>query len=157
MIREMTKNDWPRVSAIYQQGIDSGIATFTTTCPTYEEWDLSHAKECRFVFEDQGIVAGWIAVSPTSQRCVYKGCVEMSIYIDKNYQHKGIGEKLVKHLIKEAPVAGFWSIYSAIISINKASYNLHKKCAFREIGYRERIAKDKFGNWQNTTLFEMRF
>lgn len=33
---------------------------------------------------------------------------------------------------------------------------MHKKCGFREIGYRERIAKDRFGNWQNTTLMELR-
>lgn len=25
-----------------------------------------------------------------------------------------------------------------------------------EIGYRERIARDRFGNWQNTTMMEYR-
>lgn len=74
-----------------------------------------------------------------------------------DYKEKGIGTQLVKMLLEEAPGAGFWSIYSAIISINKASIALHKKCGFREIGYRERIAKDRFGEWQNTTLMEYRF
>ena len=37
-----------------------------------------------------------------------------------------------------------------------ASEGLHKKCGFREIGYREKIAKDRFGEWQNTTLMEYR-
>lgn len=156
MIREMTKNDWDRVSAIYMQGILSGRSTFNTECPSYEEWDAGHIKECRYVYEKEGEVLGWISISPTSGRRVYRGCVEMSVYVDENYRGKGIGTKLIKKLISEAIDAGYWSIYSAIISINKASISVHKKCGFREIGYRERIAKDRFGNWQNTTLMEYR-
>lgn len=156
MIRKMLDTDWTRVADIYKQGMDSGIATFNTQCPSFEEWDKSHIKECRYVYEDEGTVVGWISISPTSSRCVYKGAVEMSIYIDSAHKGKGIGTALVNHLITESQKLGYWSIYSAIISINKASIALHKKCGFREIGYRERIAKDKFGEWQNTTLMEYR-
>lgn len=156
MIREMNENDWGRVKEIYLQGIEKGIATFNTMCPTYEEWDNGHIDNCRFVYVDDGEVVGWVAISPTSSRCVYKGCVEMSVYVDSNYQGKRIGTKLVGWLVQEAKKQGYWSIYSAVISINEASIALHKKCGFREIGYREKIAKDRFGNWQNTTLFELR-
>ena len=156
MIREMVKDDWTRVAQIYKQGLESGISTFNTECPSFEEWDTSHIKECRFVDEEDGKVVGWIAISPTSGRCVYRGCVEMSVYLDSAYHGKGIGTNLVNKLLEEAKKAGFWSIYSAIISRNTASIALHKKCGFREIGYRERIAKDRFGNWQNTTLMEKR-
>ena len=156
MIRLMEENDWEKVAEIYKQGIDGGTATFNTECPTYEEWDKGHLKECRLVYEEDGEVAGWAAVSPTSSRSVYRGCVEMSVHVDKNYRGHGIGTALVNELIARSVKEGFWSIYSAIISINKASIGLHKKCGFREIGYRERIAKDKFGKWQNTTLMEYR-
>lgn len=156
MIRPMIDNDWERVSEIYKQGMEGGTATFNTECPSFEEWDKGHIKDCRFVYEDDGKVIGWVAISPTSSRCVYKGCVEMSIYVDQEYRGHGVGTALVNELIKRSEKAGFWSIYSAIISINKASIALHKKCGFREIGYRERIAKDRFGEWQNTTLMEYR-
>lgn len=156
MIREMLDTDWTRVAEIYKQGIESGIATFNTECPNFEEWDKSHVKECRYVYEEDGKVVGWISISPSSSRCVYKGCVEMSVYIDSEYKGRGIGTALVNHLINESVKLGYWSIYSAIISINEASIALHRKCGFREIGYRERIAKDKFGEWQNTTLMEYR-
>ena len=33
MIREMEKMDWDRVSEIYIQGLEKGIATFETICP----------------------------------------------------------------------------------------------------------------------------
>ena len=156
MIREMTKTDWERVSEIYKQGLLDGKSTFNTECPSFEEWDKGHIKECRYVYEEEGKVTGWIAISPTSSRSAYRGCVEMSVYVDENYRGKGIGTKLIKKLIEEATNAGYWSIYSAIFSINEASIKVHRKCGFREIGYRERNAKDRFGNWQNTTLMEYR-
>lgn len=156
MIRSMLPSDWQRVKEIYEQGLEQGISTFNTICPTYEEWDNGHIKECRFVAEETNTVIGWIAISPTSGRSVYKGVVEVSVYIDEKHQGKGIGINLMEKLMKESEQAGFWSLYSAIFSINLASIALHKKCGFREIGYRERIAKDRFGNWQNVTLMERR-
>ena len=141
MIRPMTANDWKRVSEIYKQGMEGGTATFNTECPSYEEWDQGHVKTCRFVYEKDGNVVGWVAISPSSSRCAYKGCVEMSVYVDQNYRGHGVGTALVNELIQQS---------------EKASIGLHKKCGFREIGYRERIAKDRFGEWQNTTLMEYR-
>ena len=156
MIREMRDEDWGSVSEIYKQGLEEGTSTFNTECPSFTEWNEGHVKNCRFVFEEEGKVVGWIALSPSSSRCAYKGCVEMSVYVDRNYRCHGIGTALVNTIIREAEKDGYWSIYSAIFSINKASIALHKKCGFREIGYRERIAKDRFGKWQNTTLMEYR-
>ena len=156
MIREMRDEDWGTVAEIYKQGLEEGTSTFNTECPGFTEWNEGHIKNCRFVFEEEGKVVGWIALSPSSSRCAYKGCVEMSVYVDRNYRGHGIGTALVNTIIREAEKDGYWSIYSAIFSINKASIALHKKCGFREIGYRERIAKDRFGKWQNTTLMEYR-
>ena len=156
MIREMRDEDWGTVAEIYKQGLEEGTSTFNTECPSFTEWNEGHVKNCRFVFEEEGKVVGWIALSPSSSRCAYKGCVEMSVYVDRNYRGHGIGTALVNTIIQEAEKDGYWSIYSAIFSINKASIALHKKCGFREIGYRERIAKDRFGKWQNTTLMEYR-
>ena len=156
MIREMRDEDWGTVAEIYKQGLEEGTSTFNTECPSFAEWNEGHLSNCRFVCEEEGKVLCWIALSPTSSRCAYKGCVEMSVYVDRNYRGHRIGTALVNTIIKEAEKDGYWSIYSAIFSINKASIALHKKCGFREIGYRERIAKDRFGKWQNTTLMEYR-
>ena len=140
---------------IYNE-VGGGFSTFNTECPSFEAWDAGHIKECRFVDEEDGQVVGWIAISPTSSRPVYRGCVEVSVYIHEDYRGKGIGTRLLKTLIDEAREAGYWMLYSAIFSINKSSVELHRKCGFREVGYRERIAKDRFGNWQNTTIMEYR-
>ena len=102
MIREMRDEDWGTVAEIYKQGLEEGTSTFNTECPSFTEWNEGHVKNCRFVFEEEGKVVGWIALSPTSSRCAYKGCVEMSVYVDRNYRGHGIGTALVNTIIREA-------------------------------------------------------
>lgn len=155
-IREMKKEDWEAVRSIYAEGIEEGKSTFQTECPEYEQWDKSHLKECRYVLTVEDKIAGWCAISPTSARDAYRGVVEVSIYFGKKFRGQGLGYELLSYLCRQTEEKGYWCLYVAIFSINTASIALHKKCGFREIGYRDRIAKDKFGEWQNTTLMERR-
>ncbi|MDD6252100.1 MAG: GNAT family N-acetyltransferase [Oscillospiraceae bacterium] len=113
-------------------------------------------KKCRFVYELDGKIIGFTMLAPTSSRDSYRGVVEVSIFVDKNYTQKGIGTALLLKLMEEAEKEGYWTLYSPIFSVNEASIKLHKKCGFRVIGTREKIAKDKFGNWQSTTIMEWR-
>ncbi|MFA9377254.1 MAG: N-acetyltransferase family protein [Lachnotalea sp.] len=156
IIREFRPDDWNYIKDIYQQGLDTNIATFQTECPTFDDWDSGHLQDCRFVAVFDGKVIAFVVLSPTSKREVYRGVVEVSIYLDLQYTKLGIGTKLFNHLIKAAERNGYWSLYSSIIDKNVASIALHKKCGFREIGFREKIAKDRFGNWHNTILLERR-
>lgn len=156
MIREMQKSDWPRVSEIYTQAIDRGQSTFNTVCPPFEQWDKAHIPDCRYVYEQDGQVVAWVALSPTSPRPVFGGVVEVSIYVDEAYQGQGIGTELLNWECAESEKCGFWTLYVAIFTTNFRSIALHKKCGFREIGYREKIAKDKFGQWQNIIIMEKR-
>jgi phosphinothricin acetyltransferase len=152
----MEAEDWSAVAKIYQDGINTEIATFQTEVPSYEDWDKSHIKACRLVAEHNGEVVGWTALSPISSRCVYAGVAEVSVYIGADHRRKQIGEKLLHTLISEAEKEGYWTLQSGILEINKASVALHNKLGFRLVGYRERIAKDSNGVWQNTVLMERR-
>lgn len=156
MIREMKKEDFPEMMRIYEQSLREGNVTFQTEAPTYEEWDSGHCQECRFVLEEQGKIIGYTMIAPTSKREAYKGVVELSIFIDEAYHNRGYGTMLLKRLIEETEKRGYWTLYSAIFSVNKASIALHKKCGFKVIGIREKIAKDRFGKWADTTIMERR-
>lgn len=155
-IREMKAEDWSDVSRIYSQALVEGKSTFETNCPTYETWNANHLIDCRYVAVAEGQVVGWTAISPTSSRECYRGVVSLSIYIDQECRGKGIGKKLLTHLCTESERNGYWCLTAGIFSINEASLHLHKSCEFREIGYRECIAKDRFGVWQNTVMLERR-
>src|SRR6266511_3398875 len=77
-IRAMRPADAPAVLAIYQDGLDSGEASFETTAPDWAAFDAAKLPEHRWVATDpaSGEVIGWVAVSPVSDRCVYAGVVE---------------------------------------------------------------------------------
>lgn len=155
-IRAFTQDDWDAVNSIYKQGIETNLATFQTSCPTYTQWDNSHLPFCRFVYEQDGVVVGWAALSPVSSRCVYSGVAELSIYIAGSVRARGIGTKLLNQMIEESRIHGIWTLQSGIISDNTASIRLHLKCGFREVGYREKIARNAKGEWKDTVMMECR-
>ena len=155
-INEMTKSDWEQISNIYFEGIKTEIATFQTNVPSWEEWNNTHVNSCRLTVSSGDIVLGWCALSLTSSRCVYAGVAEVSIYISEKYKGQGVGTALLTDLIKHSEENGFWTLYSGIIRDNTASISLHKKCGFREIGIREKIAKISNGKWLDVILMERR-
>ncbi len=155
-IKELEKENYDRVNFIYKQGIETNLATFQNECPTFGEWDKLHLNFCRFGMLDNEKLIGWTALTSVSGRSVYSGLAEISIYIDNNYKGKGIGQILLKHLIEQSELKGIWTLQASIMQNNLSSINLFKKCGFREVGYRERIGRDKFGIWRNTILMERR-
>lgn len=155
-IEEMKDSDYEDVSNIYLQGINTGIATFQNSIPTFEDWDKGHIKSCRLVAKGDGRVLGFSVLSATSSRCVYSGVAEVSIYIGENYRGLGIGKALFTALIKLSEENNYWTLQSGIIKENIASIELHKKCGFRELGLREKIAKMDTGIWHDVVLMERR-
>ena len=155
-IEEMKESDWEEVSKIYLEGINTGIATFQNSLPTLDDWNKGHIKSCRLVAKSEGKVLGFAALSPTSSRPVYSGVAEVSIYIGEDYRGLGVGKTLLTNLIKLSEENNFWTLQSGIIRDNTSSIQLHKKCGFREIGIREKVAKMDTGIWHDTVLMELR-
>ncbi len=154
-IKHITAEDWSNVSSIYKDGIATGVATFETEVPSWDQWNASHLKMCRLAAWIANQLVGWAALSPVSSRCVYGGVAEVSVYVHTRFQGKGIGSKLLEHLITESEQESIWTLQSGIFPQNIASINLHKKLGFRTIGYRERIGK--LGDtWYNNVLMERR-
>jgi phosphinothricin acetyltransferase len=155
VIRALTSADWPEVARIYEQGLATGHATFETTVPSWEEWDAAHLHEPRFVAELDGVVAGWLAVSPVSRRAVYRGVVEHSVYVADEARGRGVGRALLEALVRAAPEHEIWTIQTSIFPENEASLALHRAVGFRDVGRRERIAQLD-GLWRDTLLLELR-
>jgi phosphinothricin acetyltransferase len=153
----MKPADGGRVLAIYQAGLDGGDASFETAAPTWEQFDAAHLAEHRFVAEDSytGQVVGWAAVTRVSERCVYAGVVEHSVYVDPDHQGQGIGRALMEALIASTESVGVWTIQSGIFPENAASLAMHGQLGFRVVGTRERIGQHR-GRWRDVVMVEGR-
>lgn len=155
-IRPMTTGDWPSVSAIYEAGIATGDATFEMAAPSWEQWHATHLEAHRFVAVDaEGAVVGWSALSPVSDRCVYAGVAENSVYVDPAHRGSGVGRRLLEELVTSAESANIWTIQTGIFPENTASLTLHERCGFRVVGRRERIGQLD-GRWRDTLFLERR-
>jgi L-amino acid N-acyltransferase YncA len=143
------------VLAIYQAGIEEGNATFETRAPDWAAFTATRLPAHRFVATTAGPVAGWVAASAISGRCVYAGVVEHSVYVHPDARGRGIGRQLLDTLIASTEAAGIWTIQSGIFPENAASMALHQAAGFRVIGTRERIGQHH-GRWRDVVLIKRR-
>src|SRR5690349_10576898 len=135
-IRTMHDGDWPAVRAIYEAGIATGNATFETEAPPWERWDTGHLPDQRVVAERAGAVVGWAAAGLVSDRRVYRGVAEHSVYVAPEARGTGVGRAVLGALIESAEAAGIWTIQTGIFPENTASLALHASCGFRVVGTR---------------------
>jgi len=151
----MEPPDWEEVATIYLEGIATGLATFETSAPSFRQWDEGHLPFARLVARRGGVVVGWAALSRVSQRSVYAGVAEVSVYVASSSRGAGIGRQLLEALIHESELNGIWTLQAGIFPENTASLALHRACGFREVGHRERIGQLNRA-WRDTILLERR-
>ena len=155
VIDAMADVDWEQVRDIYLEGIKTGQATFETEAPDWERWNSSHLPHCRLVTRLGERITGWAALSQVSNRRVYSGVAEVSVYVASNSRGLGIGKALLEALINCSEQHGIWTLQAGILLENDSSIALHKKCGFREVGRRERIGQLQ-GTWRDVLLLERR-
>lgn len=155
-IRSFTARDWPEIQRIYQQGIDTGQATFETTAPS--DWPAFDAKclpapRLAAIAAEQ--FAGWVALTPVSKRPVYAGVAELSIYIAPGWRGRGVGSQLMQAMVDASEANGIWTLQASTFPENRESLHLQRKFGFRVLGRHQRIARHH-GVWRDTVLTERR-
>jgi L-amino acid N-acyltransferase YncA len=147
---------WSAAERIYLEGIATGHATFETTAPSWEVWDRSHLPDLRVVaIDESAVVLGWAALSSVSDRCVYGGVAEESVYVAEDARGNGVGRSLLEDLIRRSEEAGIWTIQTGIFPENHGSLRLHERAGFRVVGVRERLGKLD-GVWRDVVFLERR-
>ena len=154
-IRPVAPADWPAIRAVYLEGIATGNATFETEAPPWEGWDAAHSALCRLIAATADTLLGFAALSPVSTRKVYAGVAEVSVYVSAQARGAGVGNALLRELVRASEAAGFWTLQAGIFPENHASLRLHEKCGFRVLGVRQRVGC-LGGRWRDVVLLERR-
>jgi len=160
-IEFMSSDHWSQVKEIYQEGINTGNATFEEYPPeTWQEWSEKFLLSCSLVCIDDSKVVGWGAISPVSSRCVYQGVGEVSVYVAQEFKRQGIGFALLNELIHESEGHGIWTLQAGIFPENQASLDLHEELEFEIVGTRKKLGKMSYGpyhgQWRDVVLLERR-
>jgi phosphinothricin acetyltransferase len=146
---------WEAVNTIFREGIATGDATFEEASPDWAAWDASHLAICRFVALAHDEVVGWAALAPVSERCVYGGVAEVSVYVAAGARRLGVGSALLAELVAASEREGLWTLQAGVFPENEASIRLHKRQGFRVVGTRERLGQLN-GIWRDVVLLERR-
>ncbi|NKQ35104.1 MAG: N-acetyltransferase [Chloroflexi bacterium] len=155
-ISTMQTADWVDVARIYAEGIAAGDATFETAVPDWQTWDEEHLPYGRFIARNEADeIIGWAALSLVSGRCVYGGVAEVSVYVAAAARGQGVGYALLAALVAASEENGVWTLQAGIFPENEASVAIHRKCGFRVVGRRERLAQ-QYGRWRDVLLLERR-
>jgi L-amino acid N-acyltransferase YncA/SAM-dependent methyltransferase len=156
LIRTMSADEAVQVLAIYQDGLDTGNASFETLASTWDRWDAAHLLDHRHVaVEETGQLLGWVALSAVSDRCVYAGVAEESVYVHPQARGRGIGAALLQAVIDSSETAGIWTLQTGIFPENTTSLALHARAGFRIVGTRERVGQHH-GRWRDVVFLERR-
>jgi len=154
IIRKMNADDRRQLFNIYLQGVEEGNATFETEIDELKWWHQMKKADV-FVIEEQTVVVGWVKMTFVSERPVYKGVRELSLYVDRAERGKGYGSLLLQYMIQFAENNGIWTLQSHIFPENIASLTMQQQAGFTIVGKREKIAKHG-ARWRDTLLLERR-
>jgi L-amino acid N-acyltransferase YncA len=146
MIRQADINDIEAITDIYNHAVDARFQTAYTERHTIDDsarWFNEHDTDNYpvFVYGLDGQVAGWLSVSPYRQgRAALRYAVEVSYFIHKDHQGKGIGTQLLSHAIKACTELGYKTVLAIILEPNKASARLLERSGFEKWAYLPAIA-----------------
>lgn len=159
MIRRAEFKDIPALMDIYNDAILHTTATFDTEIKNIEDrtaWYEEHtARYVIYIYEENGIVAGYASLSRYRDRKAFDPAVELSIYVHKDYRGRGIGRSLMRETLSYAEQCGeIETVISLITSENETSIHLHEVFGFSYCG-QIKNAGVKFGKKLNLNAYEI--
>ena len=156
MIRPAGGRDTKAIADIYNEGIATRLATFETeprTAADVELWLAAGDRLPTLVAEEDDVVLGWARVLAYSDRPVYAGVGEVSVYVAEHARGRGLGRSLLDALQQRAKELGYWKLVGKLFTANAASAAMVRRCGWREVGMHHRHSRLE-GEWRDVLLVE---
>ena len=157
VVRPAIAADAARITAIWNREIRETLMTTDTEPRSAAEqhaWLATHSRAYPVVVALAGDeVAGFAALAAYRPKPAFAHTVEDSIYIDEAWRGRGVGRRLLGHLIEVAAAAGHHSMIARITVANLASRRLHEALGFRLVGVEQEVAF-KLGRWLDVALYQ---
>ena len=145
-IRIAQPADLLRIVDIYNQAIHSKRSTADLSPLQAEDrkaWFAEHSPQRYpiFVAEIDGDVIGWCSLSAYRPgRMALRFTAEISCYIDRAFQRRGIGKALLNHVMAACPGLEIKNIFGILLERNVASARMMESLGFDQWGHLPRVA-----------------
>lgn len=159
-VRTATAADAEQIAEIYNHEVLHTTATFDLVPRTVEaQRDWLAARSGAFaaivaVDPETRRVVGFASLSPYKERAAYATTVEDSIYVDRDFQGRGVGKLLLSHVVGVARESGFHSVMARIEASGTASRALHAACGFELVGVEVEVGR-KFQKWLSVAVMQL--
>lgn len=157
VIRYATPKDSDDILSIYEPYIRETTITYEYEVPTKRDF---YIRTCEIlnnfpylVCEEDGNIIGYVYGSKHRERAAFQWGVEISVYVRREYQGRGIATDLYNHILKLLKEQGFYKVYAIIDSPNEKSEKFHEKFGFKRIAYLPKVAY-KLGRWCDISYYE---
>jgi len=144
MIRDAGESDLPEIVRIYNEAIPGREATADTSPVTVESrsaWLLDRdARHPVWVYEQDGMVLGWLSLGKFYGRPAYGATAEVGIYVANGAQGRGIAKTLLHEALSRAPALGLTTFLGFVFAHNRRSVALCERFGFQRWGHLPRVA-----------------
>lgn len=145
VIRPARSDDAAGIASILNEAIAGRASTAQLEPVDADErraWLQRHgARHPVWVADNDGTIAGWLSVSPWSDRPAYDLTAEVSVYVAGHRRGRGIAAKLLRHAIAQAPMLGIEVFVARIFTHNPASLRLFERFDFQRWGVMHGVAR----------------
>jgi L-amino acid N-acyltransferase YncA len=157
VLRPATAADAEAICRVYNQGIEDRIATLETELRTPEErrqWLAARGpRHPVYVAEVEEMIVGWSSLNVYNPRPAYQYVADFSIYIERGWRGKGVGRRLLEHLIEQARALGYHKMMLSAFPFNASGVALYEHMGFTRAGVFHEMGQLD-GRWVDTLIME---
>lgn len=158
IIRLANASDAPYILDIYAWYILNSATSFETEVPTIDNFSQRIITNLQnwpwLVYDSDGIIAGYAYASRHRERAAYQWSVESSVYMNDDFQQKGIATRLYETLFYILKYQNCRNVYAGITLPNEKSVRFHEKIGFTKIADYKNIGF-KFGQWHTVRWYQL--
>lgn len=158
ILRSAETRDAESILEIYKPYITDTPVSFETEVPTIDAFKQRivdyQEKLPWLVCEIANVVAGYSYATNHRQRIAYDCSKELSVYVHRNFRHRGIATGLYTAMVEILKHQGVSNVLAGIALPNSESVGFHERFGFKLVGIYHNIGF-KLGRFHDAGWWEL--
>lgn len=151
-------NDYARIADIYNEHIDTNIATMEEqyyTAKDIESWvALFNDREQLYVVSMNAQLIGWGIIKRYSNRAGYRYAAETSVFLEEKSTGKGIGTRFKQYIINQCRAMNYHHLVAKIFNSNRRSIDYNIALGYEIVGIQQEVGY-KNGKWEDICIMQL--